>query len=401
MTYGEIVRAQFSKHRDAVWCLRILIVVIVLAVYAPVLALNVPFWTNLGGSWSFPWFRALVDPAVFKQGVDLFFNLFMAVLPFVALVWWKTRGRARRWLLLLCIAVQATGFVLVNGARDELRTPVRDYPREIHAADAGALWPLMTHHPDSRNSEFSLTKPWSRGKLQEGAEAPPEELWPFYVLGSDPLGNDVLTRLLYGTRISLSIGIVAVGLYILIGIVLGSVAGFFGGWVDDLLMFFAQVVMTIPFLFLILFIMALVEERSIYIVMLVIAAIGWPTVMRLVRGEFLRQREIDYVTAARSLGLSNRRIMFRHIVPNTLAPVFVSATFGIAWAILLESTLAFLGLGDPTAASWGELLLRGYENRENGLHLTWASGLSIFSLVLIINIIGDGLRDALDPKLRQ
>ncbi|MHC4492777.1 MAG: ABC transporter permease, partial [Planctomycetota bacterium] len=286
-------------------------------------------------------------------------------------------------------------------AQDELRTPVRDYPCEIHEADASALWPLMTHHPDSRNSEFSLTPTLSRGKLQPGAEAPPDALWPFYVLGSDPLGNDVLTRLLYGTRISLSIGIVAVGLYIVIGIVLGSVAGFFGGWVDDLLMFFAQVVMTIPFLFLILFIMALVEDRSIYIVMLVIAAIGWPTVMRLVRGEFLRQREIDYVTAAHSLGLSNTRIMFRHIVPNTLAPVFVSATFGIAWAILLESTLAFLGLGDPTAASWGELLLRGYENRGNGLHLIWASGLSIFSLVLLINIIGEGLRDALDPKLRQ
>jgi hypothetical protein len=144
MTYGEIVRAQFAKHRDAVWCVRVLLVVIVLAVYAPLLALDVPFWTNVGGRWSFPWFRALVDPAVFKQGVDLFFNLFMAVavLPFLVLVRWKTRGRTRRWLLLLCIAVQVTGFVLVFNTRDELRTPVRDYPREIHEADASALWPL-------------------------------------------------------------------------------------------------------------------------------------------------------------------------------------------------------------------------------------------------------------------
>jgi peptide/nickel transport system permease protein len=271
----------------------------------------------------------------------------------------------------------------------------------VHEARASALWPPLRHHPDSRDSRFSLTAPLERGKLQPGAEAPPEELWPYYVLGADPLGNDVLTRLLYGTRISLSIGVIAVGIYVLIGVVLGSVAGYFGGWVDDVLLFFAQVVMTIPFLLLILFILSLVENRSIYWTMLVIAIVGWPTVMRLVRGEFLRQREIDYVTAARSLGIGDGKIMFRHIVPNTLGPVFVTATFGVANAVLLESSLAFLGLGDPGASSWGEVLLRGYENKETGAHLVWAGGLSIFFLVLLINIIGDGLRDALDPKLRQ
>lgn len=401
MTYGDIVRAQFAKHRDAVWCLRILVAVVLLAVYAPVLALDVPFWTDLGGEWSFPWFRALFDPTVFRLGVDLFFNVFMAVLPLGLLAWWRTRGRLRRGILAGLVLLQIGGFLALYAERDALQRPVRSYPAEVREAGAAAFWPPVRHHPDSRDSRFSLTGPLQRGKLQAGAEAPPEELWPYYVLGSDPLGNDVLTRLLYGTRISLSIGVIAVGIYVLIGVALGSVAGYFGGWVDDVLMFFAQVVMTIPFLLLILFILSLVENRSIYWTMLVIAIVGWPTVMRLVRGEFLRQREIDYVTAARSLGIGDGKIMFRHIVPNTLGPVFVTATFGVASAVLLESSLAFLGLGDPGASSWGEVLLRGYENPITGIHLVWAGGLAIFFLVLLINIVGEGLRDALDPKLRQ
>jgi peptide/nickel transport system permease protein len=134
---------------------------------------------------------------------------------------------------------------------------------------------------------------------------------------------------------------------------------------------------------------------------IVIALVGWPSVMRLVRGEVLRQREIDYVTAARALGLSSRRVMFRHIVPNTLAPVFVSATFGIASVVLIESTLAFLGIGDPGAPSWGQILRIGYENSKTGRHLIWAGGLAIFVMVLVINVIGEALRDAIDPKLRR
>ena len=133
----------------------------------------------------------------------------------------------------------------------------------------------------------------------------------------------------------------------------------------------------------------------------VIAAVSWPGVMRLVRGEFLRQRELDYVTAARALGLTDRRVMFRHVVPNTLAPVFVSATFGVAGAVLIESTLAFLGIGDPGAPSWGQILKVGYENSTTGRHLVWAGGLAIFVMVLIVNVIGEALRDALDPKLRR
>jgi len=135
--------------------------------------------------------------------------------------------------------------------------------------------------------------------------------------------------------------------------------------------------------------------------MLVIAALNWPTVMRLVRGEFLRQREIDYVAAARALGIPDLRIIFRHILPNTLAPVFVSATFGVALAILIESSVSFLGLGDPNSPSWGQMLKIGFENTTTGRHLVWTAGCAIFVTVLLLNLLGEGLRDALDPKLRK
>ena len=166
-------------------------------------------------------------------------------------------------------------------------------------------------------------------------------------------------------------------------------------------MFLAQVVMTLPALFLIMFVLSVVKKPSIYHIMVIIAALNWPTVMRLVRGEFLRQREIDYVAAARALGLKDRRIIFRHIAPNTLAPVLVAATFGVAVAILIESSLSFLGLGDPSAPSWGQLLKVGFENSVKGRHLVMTSGCAIFFTVLVLNIIGEGLREALDPKARK
>jgi peptide/nickel transport system permease protein len=401
VTYGEIVLGQFRKHREAVWCVRVLAVLLLLATYAPLLALDVPFWTSLPDAPASPWLAALFDPTVFPLAVDAFFNLLMGTLPVLVVLWFVLPKRRLRVLSGWAVAHMVL-FLWIAGARENWRAPVRDYPSLVVQAKASAVFPPIRHHPSSRQSEFSLTRPFSLGKLQPGAPPPAnKDLWPYYMLGSDNLGNDVLTRLLYGTRISLTIGILAVGVELFIGIVLGAIAGYFGGWVDDVLMLVAQAVLTIPVLFLILFLMSVIENATIYHIVFVIAIVGWPGVMRLVRGEFFRQREIDYVTAARALGLPTRRIMFRHIVPNTLAPVFVWATFGVAGAILLESTLAFLGLGDPGAPSWGQILRIGYENKDTGRHLVWAGGLAIFLIVLVINVIGEALRDALDPKLRR
>mgnify|MGYP002624044572 FL=1 len=398
-SYWDIVKGQFAKHRGSVWAMRALLAIVLLATYAPALAHNAPFFTGLDDAPFSPWLASLLDPTVFPQAVDLFFNLLMGTLPFAVAAWYLARGRRRALVLAGWGIAHLAIFFFVDARREEMRSPPVNWSARVREADASALFPPIRHHPEERRSEFVLTPVWSEGKLAPGAPAPEQK--PFYVLGSDNLGNDVLTRLLYGTRISLTIGVLAVAIYVVIGVALGGVAGYFGGWLDDFLMFVAQVVMTLPALFLIMFFLSVLEKPSIYHTMLIIALLNWPTVMRLVRGEFLRQREIDYVAAARALGVSDSRIIFRHITPNTLAPVLVNATFGVALCILLESTLAFLGLGDANAPSWGQLLKVGHESAGDGRHLIWTAGLAIFGMVLLLNVVGEGLRDALDPKLRR
>jgi peptide/nickel transport system permease protein len=177
-----------------------------------------------------------------------------------------------------------------------------------------------------------------------------------HFLGTDEQGRDVAARLIYGARISLSVGFVAVGIYVLIGIILGALAGYFGSWVDVLLSRLIEIMICFPTFFLILTVLAFVGP-SIYNVMIVIGLTGWTGIARLLRGEFLKLREADFVQAAKALGASSGRIIFRHLLPNAITPIFVSATFGIASAILTESALSFLGLGvQPPDPSWGHML---------------------------------------------
>ncbi len=219
-----------------------------------------------------------------------------------------------------------------------------------------------------------------------------------YVFGADQLGRSVFSRLLYGTRISLTIGIVAVSIYVTIGILIGGIAGYFGGLVDILVSRIIEIIICFPTFFLILSLVAMLG-KNIFYVMLIIGITHWTGVARLIRGEFLKQKQIDYVTAARALGVSRFRIMFKHILPNAIAPVLVSASFGVAGAILLESGLSFLGLGDVRTPSWGQILDAGRASKEH--HLIHLPGLAIFVTVAIMNLMGEGLRDALDPKLRK
>lgn len=185
-------------------------------------------------------------------------------------------------------------------------------------------------------------------------EAPSQSHW----LGTDEDGRDIASRLIYGTRVSLSVGFVAVGIYVLIGVILGALAGYFGGWVDLVIGRLIEVIICFPTFFLILTVIAFVEKTSLFDIMLVIGLTSWTGIARLVRGEFLKQRQMDYVTAARLQGAGHLRSRVRHILPNTLAPIFVSATFGIASSILIESSLSFLGFGvQPPTPSWGDIML--------------------------------------------
>ena len=220
-----------------------------------------------------------------------------------------------------------------------------------------------------------------------------------HFFGTDDLGRDVLTRMLYGSRVSLSVGIVAVGIAVLIGVTIGSLAGYFGGRTDAVLMRFVDIMLTFPTLFLILAVIAVVGP-GIYTIMVVIGITGWMDVARLVRAEFLSLKERDFVLAARATGSGSLRIIFRHILPNALSPVFVAATFGVAGAILLESGLSFLGLGiQPPRPSWGNILTTGKDYIEVAWWLSLFPGLAILLTSLSYNLLGEGLRDALDPRL--
>ena len=223
--------------------------------------------------------------------------------------------------------------------------------------------------------------------------------WAF-PLGTDDLGRDVLARIFYGARISLLVGFVAVGISTLIGIVLGALAGYYGRWIDALIMRFVDIMLCFPSFFLILAVIAFLEP-SIWNIMIIIGLTSWMGVARLVRAEFLSLRERDFVLAARALGARDSRIIFHHILPNALSPVLVSATLGVAGAILTESALSFLGIGvQPPTPSWGNMLITGKQTLGTAWWLSAFPGLAILVTVLGYNLLGEGIRDAFDPRLK-
>lgn len=239
---------------------------------------------------------------------------------------------------------------------------------------------------------------------------PPSAEYPF---GTDSIGRDALSRMMWASRVSLSVGFVAMFVSVTVGILVGAVAGFFGGsWLDIFLMRVAEAIDVIPVLFLLIMILAVVGSEGliigklvipqVYVLMFVIGMTSWPSLAQIVRGQFLSLRQRDYSEASRALGASRGRIMFRHILPNTMAPIIVSATLRVGGGILAESGLSFLGLGtQPPNVSWGQMLSNGKSLLKTAPWLVWPPGLAIILVVMAFNFVGDGLRDAFDPKMKQ
>ncbi len=397
LAQGRAVLRRLAKNRVALWGLYAVIGLVLVATGAPLFALNQPFYWNAGHGAEFPWLRALFNRLLFENSVDILFNLLLVTAPLAALALalrsrlysrWSSARVIGRYFALLGIVFLAGSVSSVGSWENPLHFTERvlNYRLERERLIEQGQPPLAWFPP--------LPYSYRETSPTRSLERPNRTHW----LGTDTEGRDVFCRMLYGTRISLTIGVVAVAIYVSIGVALGALAGYFGGWVDMLVSRLIEVMITFPSFFLILTLAAMIEQRSIFHVMLIIGLTRWTGVARLVRAEFLRQKNLDYVQAALAMGFRPARVIFLHILPNAIAPALVSATFGIASAILIESSLSFLGVGDLSVASWGETLNTGRVQQK--LWLVLAPGAAIFFVVTVFNLLGEGIRDALDPKLR-
>ncbi|NTU90784.1 MAG: ABC transporter permease [Chlorobiaceae bacterium] len=243
--------------------------------------------------------------------------------------------------------------------------------------------------------------PISSLKLQGDSGQQPLVVKRTFLLGTDQYGRDIFSRVLYGSRISLSIGFLVVLISVTLGTVIGVSSGYFGGWVDNIMMRLVDVLIAFPALFLILIIIA-TFGNSIYLIVITLSFTGWMGVARIVRAQVLSLKEQEFILAAKSLGLSNLRIIFRHLVPNALTPVIVAATLRIGSIILTEAGLSFLGLGvQPPTPSWGNIINEGRDSLLNHWWISTFPGVAILTTVVCFNLIGDGVRDALDPRMRN
>jgi ABC-type dipeptide/oligopeptide/nickel transport system permease subunit len=416
--YLDIVWKQFRKNRPAVVALWILGLLFFVALVAPLIGSNQPLVFHDGEQTEYPWFHALFHPG---SVVDYPFN--MALLGFIpwlfgALVWnhWaKRRGESgrRRVIRVGCAFLAITAvlsLVFLNSnwcpsnrfAQANFSQNEYDRPKECRG-----IYALIPFGPQESDLDARNSPPFYRKPKDDWKEANDGFI---HLLGTDTSGRDVLVQLAYGTRIALTVGIIAVSIYVTIGVFLGSLAGYFGGGVDMVISRIVEIVLLFPTFFLILTIVGLLGQRlqqagiegiKIYIIMLVIGITNWPTIARLTRGEVLKQRAMEYTLSARALGAGDWRIIFRHILPNALAPALVAIPFGIASAIVTEAGLSLLGVGlSPPTPSWGYLLNIASTNYALWWLVVFPSG-AIFVTVTVFNLVGSGLRDAMDPRLRM
>lgn len=386
VSYGEMVSREFVKGRLNVVCLIFIIFLFAAAVLAPFLANDKPFVIRINGELHFPIFKNL-------RASD--YSVFLSAIVGIVQVLLIYRNRRRvdpsirgavLWRQVCISSLVILVGVILSFVFVQRRLDATDYKGMVASGKAtDAIFAPIPYG-------------YGRTDLRFREQPPSREHW----LGTDDVGSDVLCRLIHGSRISLSVGFVAVGISSVIGIIVGAILGYFGGKVDFVGMRIVEIMMAIPAFFLIITIVAFFP-RSLLNIMIIIGITSWTGNARFIRAEFFKLRKQDFVQAAVSLGLPLRSILFRHMLPNGIAPVLVNATFGIAGAIFIEAALSYLGFGvAPPTPSWGQMLSLGVST--TGRFLWWLTlfpGLAIFLTVMAYNLVGEGLRDAIDPRLRK
>lgn len=311
-------------------------------------------------------------------------------------------GRPGRRAAVAGIAVLVSGAAV--GARWSPPLEIHNYIQRELSGEVEAKYTLIPWSPLQRDSALDRREPMTRYGSASRLDPSSAPYGRTYILGTDAFGQDVLTQLLHACRLAISIGLVSTSVALIIGVTMGALMGYFGGWIDLALYRLVEVFMAVPVLFLLIVAVAVLPEelRNTYVIMGIIGCFTWTGMARFTRAEFLKLRNQDFVQAAQAAGLPLRSILFRHMLPNGIAPVLVDTSFAIAAAISVEATLSFLGLGPVDSASWGRLLSSAISSE--GEFKWWLAvfpGLAIFLTVLSYNLIGEALRDAIDPKLKK
>ena len=375
---------RFKKDNLAKYGLIGMVFIIAVAIFAPIIANGRPFIIYRAGVLSSPMLRYLFAPDSSEILVEQFFNYLFLFSP-VALTLLILAKRKVKYLKSAALLIAI--LLLIPFDRTKPRLDKTDWRKQTQNLKQG---------------EFAIFAPVPYGPTENVASPyQPPSLKHYF--GTDKIGRDVLSRMVYGSRVSLAVGIFATGIAISIGIIIGLISGYFGGKTDFFIMRIVEIVICFPTFLLLLILMSIMMDmkfhQSILIVIAVIGFTGWTGLTRLIRGETLKLRALPFIQACESLAIPTWRIMVFHLLPNLVGIIMISFTFGIAGAILAESSLSFLGFGvqDPTA-SWGGLLRQSFENPKTYWHLTLFPGLALFIAVLSFNFAGEGLRKTLDPK---
>jgi peptide/nickel transport system permease protein len=374
---------EFKKNKIALFGLFGILIFIFIAVYAPLISNSMPLVVYNKQGLSFPFFYFLFAPDSPEIILDRFFNYFMFLIPAILICnYFIKKNFAKIITILVVVVCLSIPFILTKNVLN--RTDWTEYAQR------------------NDNTEFILFSLIPYGPYQlsgDPYEHPSKNHW----FGTDHIGRDVLSRIIYGARVSFAVGIFATLLSLIIGTTIGLIAGYFGGFTDLFIMRIVEIIICFPAFLLLLILIAtfmdLKFEQSVLIVIPVIGFLSWTGLSRIVRGEVLKQRSLPYIKSCEVFGMSKFRIMFKHILPNINGPIVVCAVFAIAANILAESGLSFLGFGvQPPTASWGEILKEAFVDPLRYWNLTLWPGLLLFMTILFFNLIGEGLRKAINNE---